>query len=130
MNGLKNGLGLQKSSDGSIYYGNFSLGYMHGEGVMVQKNNTYKSGKMKFGSFDHGIILYQNKTLIYSRKLQKMKLNLFHYINIESGETQCSDIFTENISEDNCRSFHTVFPIDEFYRKKYIYIELYSSYQL
>ena len=126
MNGLKSGLGMQKFSDGSIYYGNFYLGFMHGEGVMVQKDSIYQSGKLHFGSFNHGLILYQNnKTMVYTRKLRDGERNKVHLINIVSGKTWCAGK-TGNLSEINCikekqkRAFDYVDLRDEFYRKNYI----------
>lgn len=124
MNGLKSGLGMQKFSDGSIYYGNFYLGYMHGEGVMVQKNNKYISGEMHFDSFNHGLKLYPNKTLVFTRNLVGSVLKKVHHINIENGETQCKDLYTGKLSNEICTAKNTIktgyvkenLGDDEFYR--------------
>ena len=124
MNGLKSGLGLQKFSDGSIYYGNFTLGYMHGNGVMIQKNNIYSSGEMYFDTFDHGLKLYPNKTLVFTRNLIGTVLKKVHHINIENGETLCKDFYTGELLNDTCKADNTKknkfdtehIGKDEFYR--------------
>ena len=119
-NGLKNGLGKQKFSDGSIYFGYFTLGYMHGEGVMVQRDNIYKSGMMNFESFNQGLTLYPNKTVVFVLNIRSSLIKKVHQINIENGDTKCNDFDTGELSLEAC-SYTSIgygklnLGLDEFY---------------
>ena len=102
INGLKSGVGIQVFNNGSEYYGHFRYDYMDGTGVMILPDNEYTSGNMYLDSFDFGVRLYPNKTLVTIRKIKAIKIETTHEIQIETGKTKCKYVAGEKTPSMSC----------------------------